>query len=366
MKNIILLGASGYTGKITLAALIARGIKPVIAGRNQEKLSSLSQQYGGLEIQIADINNADSIQSIVSEGDILLTTVGPFMNYGRPALEAAVAKKAHYIDCTGEADFIHQVVKDFHQPALDAGITMLSAAAYDYIPGQCVAAVALDDAGASATRIDVGYYGVGELPMKLSGGTMESILNLTVSPCQFYRSGQLTEDLGGTRLRHFHIKDKSRPAISVSSSESFFLPSSYPQLTDVNVYLGWFGKASYVLFPSSIMNKYLVMIPGFRRAFKKVQPYIFTSHGRGPNEAERKLSCSQIIAIAYDKEGNELSTALLEGVNGYTYTGDILAWTAEQLMQGKQKTAGAIGPVEAFGLDHLIKGCEESGLSLVK
>jgi len=52
----------------------------------------------------------------------------------------------------------------------------------------------------------------------------------------------------------------------------------------------------------------------------------------------------------------------LRGVNGYTFTGKILAWgaarTAEQGLEG----TGSLGPVEAFGLRALEDGCREAGL----
>jgi len=362
MKNIILLGATGYTGKLTLAALIERGIRPIIAGRNQDKLDALSAQFGGLDIRIANTDDTDSVKSILQEGDILLTTVGPFMQYGTAALEAAIAKKAHYLDSTGEPSFIQHVVENYGQRAKKAGVTFLPAAAYDYVPGQTAAALALEIAGNAATRVDVGYYGVGETPVKLSGGTLESIVHIMTETAQFWRSGRLETDYGGTRLRHFYIAGKKRPAVSVSTSEPFFLPKSYPQLRDINVYLGWFGAASYLLQQTARFNKLALRVPGARALFKKLQPYIFQSKGQGPNQAERDVLPSQICAIAYNDDDEELSSVLLEGANGYTFTADILAWTAHQLAEGKQQSTGVIGPLEAFGVQSVLKGCNESGL----
>jgi hypothetical protein len=34
------------------------------------------------------------------------------------------------------------------------------------------------------------------------------------------------------------------------------------------------------------------------------------------------------------------------------------------IARGKLKKTGAIGPIEAFGLDELIKGCGEAGLAV--
>jgi hypothetical protein len=49
-------------------------------------------------------------------------------------------------------------------------------------------------------------------------------------------------------------------------------------------------------------------------------------------------------------------------VNGYTFTGRMLAWAAERTANGGLKGSGALGPVEAFGLEALVGGCAEAGI----
>ncbi len=48
-----------------------------------------------------------------------------------------------------------------------------------------------------------------------------------------------------------------------------------------------------------------------------------------------------------------ITTVRLEGVNGYTFSGESLAWAAQRVAAGDASGAGALGPVEAFGLDRL-------------
>jgi hypothetical protein len=51
----------------------------------------------------------------------------------------------------------------------------------------------------------------------------------------------------------------------------------------------------------------------------------------------------------------------LDAGNGYDFTARILAWGAIQTTQGLERT-GALGPVEAFGLQTLEPACAEAGL----
>jgi hypothetical protein len=62
-----------------------------------------------------------------------------------------------------------------------------------------------------------------------------------------------------------------------------------------------------------------------------------------------------------DESGNVIASVGTGGISGYEFTGLFLAWAAEATAKGEatQAGAGALGPVEAFGLDGLTAGCEE-------
>jgi hypothetical protein len=83
----------------------------------------------------------------------------------------------------------------------------------------------------------------------------------------------------------------------------------------------------------------------------------------GPDAEERARGGSHIVGIAYDASGSPLAEVHLTGVNGYTFTGRILAWGAERAAAGGLRGTGALGPVDGFGLRELERGCAEAGLS---
>ena len=55
MRRIVLFGASGYTGGRVAAAMVARGLRPLLLGRDQSKLTALAERLGGLETAYADV-----------------------------------------------------------------------------------------------------------------------------------------------------------------------------------------------------------------------------------------------------------------------------------------------------------------------
>src|SRR3954466_13058587 len=103
--------------------MVERGLEPGLAARPQSKLDELAAELGGdLETRTADVSDPPSVAALVEAGDVLVTTVGPFAKWGQPAAAAATTKQAHYIDSTGEPQFIREVFERYGPPAQRAGI----------------------------------------------------------------------------------------------------------------------------------------------------------------------------------------------------------------------------------------------------
>jgi hypothetical protein len=167
---------------------------------------------------------------------------------------------------------------------------------------------------------------------------------------------------GGKRSATFDVNGKSRQGISVGTSEHFSLPRIYRQLRDVDVYLGWFGPASRAVQGFSLATSAVTKVPGALPAMRGAVRRFARGSTGGPDAGERAKSGSHIVARACDAGGRVLAEAHVHGVNGYTFTGRILAWAATRALDPGIAGDGALGPVEAFGLDELQAGCEEAGL----
>ena len=60
--------------------------------------------------------------------------------------------------------------------------------------------------------------------------------------------------------------------------------------------------------------------------------------------------------------GQTLATVRLTGGDPYSFTAQILAWAAGQAAAEGVRPAGALGPVEAFGVGALESACAAAGL----
>lgn len=364
-SKIILFGATGYTGHLVAEALVNRRIFPILCGRNKEKLDRLSQQLGNLETAIADVRDETALSGLLSKGDILISTVGPFVQYGHTAVRAAIQKGAIYIDSTGEPAFIQEVFETFGPAAQSTGATLIPACGYDYVPGNCAAGIALEASGPKAVRIDIGYYSKKEgriAALDASQGTQASLRMAMVAPGKVWQSGRLITETGGIHVRQFSIDDIPQAALTISSTEHFSLPHLFPSLQDINVYLGWFGKRTHTMQRAAIVQSALLKFPGYRSLASRLLSMLPDSKGKGPNARQRKINVSHIIAEAFDPGDQLLARTELVGVDGYTFTANIIAWAALAASRGEVLKTGAAGPLEAFGLEALRKGCEECGL----
>lgn len=356
MTRIVLFGATGYTGRLTAEALVRRGATPVLAGRDRDRLTELATRLGGLDVAVADVAEPSSVDRLAAGDAVLVSTVGPFVEWGNPAIEAAIKSGATYLDSTGEPAFIRRVFEHYGPQARSPLVTAFG---YDYVPGNLAAAVALERAGDAATRVDVGYFTTGK--GGFSAGTFASLFTSGAHGFAF-RDGAIRDERGAKSMRSFDIDGEQRDAISIGSTEHFTLPRLAPSLTDVNAYLGWFGNLSRAVQAGSAVADKLPAIEAAMTAFLKAVPK--PAPGTGPDEETRKQGGSHVVAIAYDSDGAELATARAIGVDGYTFTAEVLAWGAITAAENGLKGTGALGPVEAFGLDALREGCASAGLAV--
>jgi short subunit dehydrogenase-like uncharacterized protein len=362
--RIVLFGATGYTGRLTAEALVRRGVQPVLAGRNPNRLMELADQLGGLEHAVADVARPETVRDLVERGDVLVTTVGPFKRWGGPAAEAAVTKGAHYLDSTGEPPFIREVFERFGPAAERAGSGMLTAFGYDWVPGNLAGALALREAGSDAERVDVGYFFTGDVGNGMSGGTRASLIGVIAEPSFAFRDGRIVTERGARRMREFDVNGKRQQAVSVGASENFALPRIAPQLREVNTYLGWFGPMSRPMQAVSLAGSTLFKVPGTSALFETAANRFVKGSTGGPDAEERSKSGSHIVAASYDAGGHQLSEVHLTGVNGYDFTAEILAWGAHRASLDGLYGVGALGPVDAFGPDRLTLACGQVGLNV--
>ncbi|MEU8175388.1 saccharopine dehydrogenase NADP-binding domain-containing protein [Microbispora hainanensis] len=363
--RIVLFGATGFTGRLTAEALAARGARPLLAGRDQTRLADLADALGGgLSIAVADVGRPESVRKIVKPGDVLISTVGPFVRWGEAAVAAATEAGAVYLDTTGEPTFVKRIFQRYGPAAAARGAALVTAFGYDYVPGNLAASLALRKAGSGAVRVDVGYFVEGGgTARRASAGTRASALGMVLEPMYGFREGRIVPEHG--RTRKFLVDGRVRHGLAIGASEHFTLPPAHPGLREVNVYLGWLGGLTRVAGALAKATPVIAALPGVRRATDALADRVLrTGGGAAPAGPSGAAVSSRIVAEAYDAGGRRLAAVHLAGGDPYEFTAGVLAWAATTALAEGVHGTGALGPVDAFGLDALTRGCAEVGMAV--
>lgn len=357
--RIILFGATGYTGDLTARSLVDLGARPVLVARNPDRVAALADELGGLDTAVADVTDPSSLRSALQPGDVLISTVGPFLVHGQPAVQAAAELGVHYLDSTGEGPFIREVFERWGPIAEANRVVLLSGFGFDYVPGTFAAALALTEAGPDATAVDIAYFSSGFRP---SGGTQASAVGVMFEEGYTFRGGALRAERPGKDVKRMTVDGRSYMAASIPAAEHFGLPQAFPQLREVTVRLGFPPAQGRAMSLTSAVLQPLSRVEPITRGISAITRRFVKGSTGGPDAAARARGTATIIATA-SGPGIASVTTTLRGPNPYEITADLLAWGALTVASGGALVAGAAGPVTAFGLDALTAGCAAAGLS---
>jgi short subunit dehydrogenase-like uncharacterized protein len=366
--KIVLLGATGYTGARTAEAMTRRGLRPVLAGRNPSRLGALAERLGGLPTAQADVTDPASVRALIDSGDVLVSVVGPFTEYGEAAVAAAVDAGAIYFDSTGEPPFIRRVFEHHGPAAARTGAALLTAFGNDYVPGTLAGALAMTEAGVATATVHTGYFlSSTEGGQPFSKGTLKSLVGVLLEPMYQWRDGALHDEPAGRRRRTFEVAGKARPAVSIGASEQFALPrlaatGVAPRLREVDVYLGWFGPASRGVHLASRVTPLIARTEPLAKAFTGLGRLAVRRAAEEPSAASLATTTSYFVGEAFGASGLRLASVTLTAPDAYAITAELLAWAAGHAAEHGVAGSGALDPVSAFGLDTLRAGAEQAGI----
>jgi short subunit dehydrogenase-like uncharacterized protein len=186
--DVVLYGASGFTGRQTVQ-YFAGNTRPsevcwAIAGRNKPALEAAREQAGddagSADILVADAQDQQAIDAIVSRTRILLTTAGPFSLYGNKIVDACVRYKTHYVDITGETSWVRDLIDRYHDRAAAEGTRIIPCCGFDSVPsdvGAYLVARHIQSLGTECREVKAFY----QIRGGLNGGTFASASNAQAS-----------------------------------------------------------------------------------------------------------------------------------------------------------------------------------------
>jgi short subunit dehydrogenase-like uncharacterized protein len=339
-KRWMLYGAYGYTGKLIIDEALARGLRPVLAGRDGTKLRELADAHG-LDWCAVGLDDAPGLDAALADIELVYHVAGPFTQTARPMREACLRTRTHYIDVTGESPVTRDTLAE-HERALAAGIVLLPSSGVNTVPTDAAAAYVhrlLPDANWLEVAIDTVH--------QRSSGSLVSMLEVASLAGQVRRGGKLVDEAIGSRRRRVRFPEGNKHCVALPFADLYtaWEATRIPDIT------------AYVVQDYLAIRAMQFSAPLMSRAFsgetlrKRVQDEI-RRRVAGPDATTRNADSTWTWALARNPAG-EQREVWLETLEGYSFTAAVAPPLVEAVLGSRLR--GATTVTAAFGADFVLR-----------
>lgn len=361
-KPVVVYGASGYTGRIICEYLRELNVPFIAAGRNKDRVQDVVSHIPGIETADYDIaeveHTAEALTELFAGAKVVCNTVGPFISYGDEVAQACLNVGAHYLDTTGEQNWLLHAQDKWGAKFADAGLLLSPGLAQMYTTGEIAANIALENHGLDTLEILVLWKGA---PTYASTQTIFTIL----------------------AADWFHLVENQYVKWDGTANFEAVVPGQH----ELSIAVPWGGTSHPVWFKDDprvstcraiggVMNR--PVMEAVVATTKMVEAEIKTlpqeeqgpalaaiaeqwASGMPPRENPR-INTSVDSVYASGPLGR--AHVVIYGNSNYKQTGLLQAWAAQYLVQQPPRRVGLASGCQAFGHGELLGVLRAFGLVL--
>ncbi len=357
--QVVIYGASGYTGKLIAWHLAEYGIPFIAAGRDQKRLedqmASVPELQGHDYECVAVSHDEASLSSLLAGKKIVYNVAGPFMQLAEPVVKAALDSGCHYLDTTGEQDWMFHAKQTYGSQFKDKGLLLLPACSWMWVGGLLAAELALE------------HPGVDTLDMLYLADSFTSV----ASTKSFMR--MLVND-------QFHLENNTLVTWPRATPYVVSVPDTHMQLRA----LPWGGGGEIVWYKDDprvvncsvlvafrnveMINAVIAMMQEFEDKYSHLEDHEREEKTNAmgnemvSEEPPRENPDVNRSIISCKARGNTESTnVVLRGNSPYLQTAVFAAEACKRILNGDNKGVGAISPAAAFGAREMIAAVAQRG-----
>ncbi|MEH6577683.1 MAG: DUF5938 domain-containing protein [Amphritea sp.] len=357
--EVIVYGASGYTGKLISWHLAERGIPFVAAGRNKQRLEEQMSKLPELakaQYECAQVDHSEAALVELFRGKkVVVNVVGPFMQYGEPVVRAALEAGCHYLDTTGEQDWILHLKKEYGAAFEEKGLLLAPATSWMWTGGQMATELALETAGVDT--LDVAYLG----DSNTSVASTASFLRMCCSD-QKYLSNHQLEVWPHTDAYDVSIPGEHRVYKALpwgGAAEPVWYENDH-RVRNCSVLVAFKNQA----VANWVIGRISDWFDNYRSLPRQDQEKAFVEWGASlvSEEPARENPDENRSVISCHGRGNTASVnVVLRGNSPYIQTGVMAAEAVRRILIGRLYATGFASACEAFGHRELISAMAEEG-----
>ena len=366
--DIIVHGATGFTGRLVVEYLLQRfpagsGLRWAIGGRNADKLAAVRDEVGApKDTPLVVTNSSDpaSLQALMAQTRLVLSTVGPYQLYGNELLAACAACGVDYVDLCGEPAWMRKMIDAHEESAKRSGARIVFSCGFDSIPFDLGVLLLQNEMqarfGSTANRV---RGRVRRMKGTFSGGTAASLkatlaaaqadpqvlallrspFSLTPGfegPAQPRGNKPLFEEILGVWVAPFMMADINTRNVHRSNfllNHAWGTDFVYDEMLVTGV-----GEKGEAFAKAVAADKSMLSEGG-------PQP------GEGPSRADREAGYYDLLFLGEDAAGHQARVAVKGDRDpGYGSTSKMITEAAVCLLQDATDTAGGIWtPASSMG-----------------
>jgi short subunit dehydrogenase-like uncharacterized protein len=362
-KPVIVYGASGYTGRLVCEYLREFNVPFVAAGRDKDKLNAaMAQNVAGIETATYEIqtveHSVEALTELFRGASVVCNTVGPFARFGPEVVEACLAAGVHYLDTTGEQDWLITCDEKYGADFAAAGLLLAPGCAQMYTTGEIAAQLCLETPGLDTLDIAVFWGGSPTI-----ASTQTILVNAAMSKAYYLEQNAYQEWDPDAGLYQLAIPGQHELALALpwggTSHPVWFRRD--PRVANVRVLGGVFNKPLMLGVPQ--------IVAAALEATKDLDP--------DAKYAALKATAEQVMNQMPPRENPRLNKSLdsvhasgplgrahcvIHGNQNYKQTGALQAYAAYSLLQQPPRRAGFASACQAFGHRELLGMLRSFGL----
>ncbi len=361
-KPVVVYGASGYTGRLICEYLREFNVPFIAAGRDKARIAEALDKVPGIDTVAHEIIEVEHqvapLTELLSGARVVCNTVGPFAQHGGEVVEACIATGCHYIDTTGEQDWLIQCDEAYGQRMADQGLLLSPGVAQMYTTGEIAAGLCLETPGLDTLDILVFWKG---LPTIASTRTI--LVNAALSKAHYLEQNEYVEWPADAGLYSVTVPGQHETGLALpwgGTSHPVWFKRD-PRVANVKVLGGVFNRPLMLGVPQ-IVAAALAQIEGLSEEdrYKALSDQAAAVMNQMPPRESTRINTSLDSVHASGPIGR--AHCVIYGNCNYKQTGLLQAYAAYSLLLQPPKRVGFASGGQAFGHRELLGVLRSFGL----
>jgi short subunit dehydrogenase-like uncharacterized protein len=361
-KPVVVYGASGYTGRLICEYLREFNVPFIAAGRDKARIAEALDKIPGIDTVAHEIVEVEHqvapLTELLGSARVVCNTVGPFAQHGNEVVEACIATGCHYLDSTGEQDWLIHCEEAYGQRMAGQGLLLSPGVAQMYTTGEIAASLCLETPGLDTLDILVFWKG---LPTVASTRTI--LVNAALAKAHYLEQNEYVEWPADAGLYDVTVPGQHETGLALpwgGTSHPVWFKRD-PRVANVKVLGGVFNRALMQGVPQ-IVAAALAQIQGLsdEDRYKALSEQAAAVMSQMPPRESTRVNTS--LDSVHASGPIARAHCVIHGNCNYKQTGLLQAYAAYSLLQQPPRRAGFASGCQAFGHRELLGVLRSFGL----